>query len=193
MNWGYPRTWDGLKHAFSRGQYEKTTPSSDPALFIRQIWMYLGGCQEEFNWSMLLVAVVPFFFLRRMRSRERGWIIGLTAIYFCLAFLLLYLLNPQVDKQSRELVKVFFTTSHVCIALAVGYGIAILCALLLTRYEQFRLPIVIGACIALFFNVIDVWDTWRDSLFFINRGAAAKRCKFINKTVCKTTRWILLH
>ncbi len=173
MNWGYPRTWDGLKHAFSRGQYEKTTPSSDPALFIRQIWMYLGGCQEEFNWSMLLVAVVPFFFLRRMRSRERGWIIGLTAIYFCLAFLLLYLLNPQVDKQSRELVKVFFTTSHVCIALAVGYGIAILCALLLTRYEQFRLPIVIGACIALFFNVIDVWDTWRDSLFFINRGAAA--------------------
>lgn len=173
MNWGYPRTWEGLKHAFSRGQYEKTNPSNDPILFIRQIWMYLGGCQEEFNWAMLIVAVVPFFFLHKMRSRERGWIIGLTSIYFCLAFLLLYLLNPQVDKQSRELVKVFFTTSHVCIALAVGYGLAILCALLLTRFEQFRLAIVIGAAIALFFNIADVWTTWHESLFYINRGASA--------------------
>ena len=172
MNWGYPRTWEGFVHAFTRGQYEKTTPSTNPLIFIQQIWMYLEGCQEEFNWSMLLVALVPFFFLKSMRSRERGWIIGITAIYICLAFLLLYLLNPQVDKQSRELVKVFFTTSHVCIALCVGYGLAILCALLVTRFEQYRLPIVVGAGVALFFNIYDVMETWRTSLFLINRMAA---------------------
>ncbi len=172
MNWGYPRTWEGFVHAFTRGQYEKTTPSTNPLMFFQQVWMYLEGCQEEFNWSMLLVALVPFFFLKAMRPRERGWIIGLTAIYVCLAFLLLYLLNPQVDKQSRELVKVFFTTSHVCIALCVGYGLAIVCALLLTRFQQYRLPIVIGAGVALFFNIYDVMETWRTSLFLINRMAA---------------------
>lgn len=172
MNWGYPRTWEGLVHAFTRGQYEKTTPSTNPLIFFQQVWMYLEGCQEEFNWSMLLMALVPFFFLKAMRERERGWIIGITAIYACLAFLLLYLLNPQVDRQSRELVKVFFTTSHVCIALFVGYGLALTCALLLTRYQQYRLPIVIGAGVALFFNIYDVMETWRSSLFFINRTAA---------------------
>jgi hypothetical protein len=27
MNWGYPRTWEGFKHAITRGQYEKIVPT----------------------------------------------------------------------------------------------------------------------------------------------------------------------
>jgi hypothetical protein len=46
MNWGYPRTWDGFIHAFTRGQYEKTNPSTDPTILFRQLWMYAQGAQE---------------------------------------------------------------------------------------------------------------------------------------------------
>ena len=31
---------------------------------------------------------MPFAFLLKMHKRERSWIIGLTAIYFCLSVLL---------------------------------------------------------------------------------------------------------
>lgn len=173
MNWGYPRTWKGFIHAFTRGQYEKTNPSIDLITLGRQLVMYAQGCKEEFNWANLLVGLVPFAFLGRMQRRERGWIIGLTGIYFCLAFLLLVLLNPQVDRQSRELVKVFFTSSHVIIAMAVGYGISLIGALILTRFQEVRWPLFIGGFAAFAFNLYELASVWLDSHFTILRVAAA--------------------
>ncbi|MEN9676687.1 MAG: hypothetical protein RIS76_2583 [Verrucomicrobiota bacterium] len=171
MNWGYPRTWEGFMHAFTRGQYEKTTPTSDPVLLVRQLFMYAEGAQEEFNWANLLIGLVPFAFLARMQRRERGWIIGLTAIYVCLAGLLLWLLNPSVDKQSRDLVKVFFTTSHVIIAVGVGYGLSLIGALILTQYERYRFPLLVGAAVAIAFNLYEVVATFNDTLFTLLRMA----------------------
>ncbi|HTH46218.1 MAG TPA: DUF2723 domain-containing protein [Candidatus Limnocylindria bacterium] len=173
MNWGYPRTWKGFIHAFTRGQYEKTNPSIDIITLGRQIAMYAQGCKEEFNWANLLVGLLPFAFLGRMKRRERGWIIGLTGIYVCLAFLLLVLLNPQVDRQSRELVKVFFTSSHVIIALAVGYGISLIGALILTRFDEVRWPLFIGGFAAFAFNLYELASVWQESHFTILRVAAA--------------------
>lgn len=172
MNWGYPRTWEGFIHAFTRGQYEKTTPTSDPVILVRQLFMYAEGAKEEFNWANLLIGLVPFAFLFRMQRRERGWIIGLTSIYLCLAVLLLVLLNPSVDKQSRDLVKVFFTTSHVIIALGVGYGLSLIGALILTQYERYRFPLLIGAAVASAFNLYEVVGTFHDTLFTLLRVAA---------------------
>jgi len=151
MNWAYPRTWDGFIHAFSRGQYEKTNPTDilgDPWHFVLQLKMYFEGAIEEFNLSYLLVAVVPFCFLGRMQRRERAWIIGNTAIYACLAFLLLILLNPNTDKQSRDLTKVFFTASHLVIGMFMGYGLTLIGAMLLKYYERFRLAALIGGAVA---------------------------------------------
>ena len=173
MNWGYPRTWKGFIHAFTRGQYEKTNPSIDLITLGRQIVMYAQGCKEEFNWANLLIGLVPFAFLNRMKRRERGWIIGLTGIYICLALLLLVLLNPGVDRQSRELVKVFFTSSHVIIALAIGYGISLIGALILTRFEEVRWPLFIGGLAAFAFNFYELANVWMDSQFTILRVAAA--------------------
>lgn len=171
MNWGYPRTWEGFIHAFTRGQYEKTTPSSNPFIIVQQVWMYAQGAKDEFNWANLLIGLVPFGFLSQMKRRERGWMIGLTAIYACLAFLLLILLNPGVDKQSRELVKVFFTTSHVMIALGVGYGLAIIGALLLTQYQNTRFWLLIGGAVACAFNLFEFVVTWQETQFTILRAA----------------------
>jgi Flp pilus assembly protein TadD len=173
MNWGYPRTWEGFIHAFTRGQYEKTNPSTNPLILIQQVSMYFQGAKEEFNWANLLVALVPFGFLTQMKSRERGWLIGLTGIYVTLAFLLLILLNPGITRQDRELVKVFFTSSHTIIALGVGYGLSIIGALLLTQYQNTRFWLMIGGAVACAFNLFELVVVWNETVFTILRAAAA--------------------
>jgi tetratricopeptide (TPR) repeat protein len=171
MNWGYPRTWEGFIHAFTRGQYEKTNPTSDPITILKQLAMYAQGAKEEFNWANLLIGLVPFAFITRMRQRERAWLIGLSAIYICLAVLLLILLNPGVDRSSRELVKVFFTSSHTIIALGVGYGLSLIAALLVTQYKDTRLLMLAGGAIACAFNLYEVIDIYSTTVFTLLRVA----------------------
>ena len=59
MNWGYPRTWEGFKHAIMRGQYEAIKPTSIFApKFMKQIGSYFTDLRTQFT---LLIA--PFGFL----------------------------------------------------------------------------------------------------------------------------------
>ena len=55
----------------------------------------------------------------------------------CLAGLLLLLLNPNTDLQSRTQARVFFTSSHIVIAIAIGYGITLLGGVLATQYTNY--------------------------------------------------------
>jgi tetratricopeptide (TPR) repeat protein len=151
MNWAYPRTWDGFLHAFFRGQYERTNPSnifSDPLHFLMQLKMYFDGAIDEFHLAYLLLALVPFCFLLQMQKRERAWLLGNTAIYLCLAFLLLILLNPATDRQSRDLTKVFFTASHVTIAMFIGFALTLIGAMMITHYERIRFWALCGGAVA---------------------------------------------
>ena len=145
LNWGYPRTVAGFFHAFTRGQYERIHPTTEFGRFIEQIQMYIGGALDEFNLVYLLIGLLPLFFLKKMQVRERAWLIGLVAFYFVLSFFLLILLNPAPDRQSRDLNRVFFTASHVMIAMGIGYGLTILGAYLSTQYERFRKYALQGA------------------------------------------------
>ena len=148
MNWGYARTLEGFIHALTRGQYEKASPNLAPERLLTQLNMLKEGAMDEFTPVLLLVAIVPFFFYSRMKARERAWLIGLASTYACLAFLLLILLNPSADRQSRELTKVFFTASHVMIAACIGYGLVLLTAWLSFAYEQRRRAFLIGCVLA---------------------------------------------
>jgi len=138
LNWGYPRTVGGFFHAFTRGQYERIHPTTSALTFVKQIGMYVIGAMEEFNLVYLLVALVPLYFFKRMQKREKAWVIGLNAIYLCLSLFLLLLLNPAPDRQSKDLNKVFFTASHVMIAMGIGYGLTLISAGLVTQYERYR-------------------------------------------------------
>ena len=138
MNWGYPRTEEGFWHALTRGQYDKTTPISDVGKMANVVRMYIEGAVEEFNFVYLVIGLAPWLYFAKMQKRERAWMIGSLAIYLCLSLLLLYLLNPQTDKQAREQARVFFTASHVIIAMAVGYGISIIGAVLSLHYQVYR-------------------------------------------------------
>src|SRR4029453_13837187 len=75
LNWGYARTVGGFFHAFTRGQYERIQPTfghslfSDVANYPGQVQVYMSGVLEEFNLLLVLVGLVPLFFVRRMQKR----------------------------------------------------------------------------------------------------------------------------
>jgi tetratricopeptide (TPR) repeat protein len=159
MQWGYPRTVEGFFHAFTRGQYEKIHPTSGSGegfevvinflrTYFGQIGIYLEGLNEEFNIVFLLIALVSFFFFLRMQKRERAWMIGIGAIFICLGPFLLMLLNPPPDRQAKELIRVFFTASHVLVAMGVGYGLTLIAASMSVYYERFRTWCWVGGAIA---------------------------------------------
>ena len=61
MNWGYPRTWEGFKHAIFRGQYEKMIPSSPlNRAFPDQIALFFSMLTRQFTLPLGLLGVIPF-------------------------------------------------------------------------------------------------------------------------------------
>jgi len=158
LNWGYPRTWLGFKHAFLRGQYAPTTPTTSFGKFTDQIGMYWQGAFAEFNAPFLLLALLPFALFFRMRNRERGWMVGTFAIYICLAGLLLILLNPTPDKHGADMTRVFFAASHVMLAMWLGLGLTLFCALVARRYFETRIALGLGLVVAAALAMVD-WST----------------------------------
>jgi hypothetical protein len=141
MQWGYPRTVEGFFHALSRGQYEKASPTDlvhDPGRFVVQLGILVSDISIEFNWVLVFIALVPLLFFFKMQKRERSWITCLGAIYFCIGILLMVLMNTSPERQSAELNKVFFMSSHGVIAIMIGYGMALTTAYMATHFARFR-------------------------------------------------------
>ena len=163
MNWGYARTAEGFMHALKRGQYESVRPATSLPTFIQQTFMYGQGAAEEFTVVYLLIALVPIWFLVRMQQREKAWLIGLLGIGFCLSMILLFLLNPALDRQSKELHRVFFTASHVVVAIFIGYGLTLTAGYIVTQYKTSRLVLLAGggiAVLASLYNLAKVTTTF---------------------------------
>ena len=151
MQWGYPRTVEGFFHALSRGQYEGAHGSNifqNPSRFAFQLSYLAQGLSESFSRVYMFIGLMPFLFIMKMHKRERSWIIGLTSIYFCLAVLLVILLDVTPDRSTSELNKVFFTASHALFALMIGYGLTLMAAYMATHYEKFRRWGLVGGVLA---------------------------------------------
>src|SRR5207248_4477704 len=127
---------------------------------------------EEFNLIYLLVGVIVFLFYRRMQRRERAWVVGLSAIYICLGPFLLDLLSPAPDRQSQDLNKVFFTASHMMIAMFIGYGLTIMGLLLATQYQRWRKPALLAFTLAAGFAVIWATLVWFETPNPLKRDTA---------------------
>ena len=172
MQWGYPRTVEGFFHALSRGQYSNiqgTDIFHNPIGFFNQLW-YLGhGLNESFSWLLVFVGLLPFLFFLKMQKRERGWIIGLTAIYFCLAVILVILINVTMDKSQRDLDRVFFTASHALFAIMIGYGLTLMAAYMATHYDKFRRWGLLGGSIAVVIALFCLKEA-TERLFFGTAG-----------------------
>ena len=161
MQWGYPRTVEGFFHAISRGQYEGVNATDifhNPLRFGEQLWYVARGLSESFSWVFMFVGALPYLFITKMQKRERGWIIGLSSVYFCLAILLVILLNVGQDRASSDLCKVFFTASHTLFAVMIGYGMTLLAAFTAAHYDKFRRWGLIGSGIATLIALICLWQ-----------------------------------
>jgi thioredoxin-like negative regulator of GroEL len=128
---------------------------------------------------LLWIALTPMVVKSHAQKREAAWMAGLTSIYLFLALLLLILLNPSLDRQSRELNRVFFTSSHVIIAISIGLGISLLGAVLAVFHAQLRKWLLGAAaviCFIAFYHLAviygpsgaDAYTDWRSILFGLN-------------------------
>lgn len=155
MNWGYARTWEGFKHALSRGQYEAIAPSSFfSARYLTQLADYLRDLRMQFSLPVAALAVGGTAALGWRLVRRRGWRgvawLGCTAGFFLvMSALLVALANPTGDIQDGFIQKVKFISSHGVFALWIGYGLAILLLLLHRRRWTWALGLVLVAAVPL--------------------------------------------
>ena len=72
MNWGYPRTWEGFKHAILRGQYEaiQMTPIFSKE-FVQQLSYYFTDLRMQFTLVAATLALLPFTFWRVRAGAKR--------------------------------------------------------------------------------------------------------------------------
>jgi tetratricopeptide (TPR) repeat protein len=88
MNWGYPRTWEGFKHALTRGQYEKIAPTNLFApRFLKQLGGYFTDLRVQFTLLLAPLGFLPFaaWQLKRHEGNRGLHLTRLTAAVAALA------------------------------------------------------------------------------------------------------------
>ena len=143
MNWAYPRTWEGFKHAVHRGQYGEVDFSvvlqslKASGVLLSAISRYVRDLWAQFPRVLLPFALVPFAagpFLVKKGRRLDFWR-WVAAVVACLAVTSVFLaLLAGVTGSVRDgfVQKVKFISSHQMVAMLVGYGL-FFAALLVAR------------------------------------------------------------
>ena len=132
MNWGYPRTWEGFKHAIMRGQYEAISFQLPTLAGIRG---YFADVIKQFTDVLAVMAVVPFALGAKVVKRPARalfwkWMLAAFSCFLLMSVLLIGLANVKGDIQDGFIQKVKFISSHAMIALWIGYGLVFIGALL---------------------------------------------------------------
>ena len=125
MNWGYPRTWEGFKHAIQRGQYEAISfkwPN------LEQIANYFEDVRVQFTDILIPFALVPFaagHWIVKKENRKAfwQWMVPALVCFLLMSVLLVGLANVKGDLQDGFIQKVKFISSHAMLALWIGYGL----------------------------------------------------------------------
>ncbi len=178
MNWAYPRTVAGFFHALTRGQYESPHPVTSVARYAEQLWQLGSGAVDEFGAGLLILAVIPLLLLRRLAGPARAWLLGGVMFYLLLGPGLLGLLNPGTDRATLNLVRVFFGASHVMLAMAIGFGVALGAGILLHRQMPDSpgrtTPVAIGSLLgaALLASVVALLAAWTQTHLIWTRASA---------------------
>ncbi len=89
MNWGYPRTWEGFKHAIGRGQYEAITAQNIFTIkFLQQINDYCQDVRVQFTLLVAPLGILPFagWGLRLRNKRIRMLFVSTIIFLTCSAF-----------------------------------------------------------------------------------------------------------
>ena len=129
MNWGHTRTWEGFKHAVSRGQYQKLDPAVMPDQFWQQVGMFFRNAEKRFT-VVRFCSIVPFFFVFRVGRRNQVWLAAILTGYFFVSVIFTAILNPTHDVQQLFITRVQFLQADAIMGLLLGYGLLLPIALL---------------------------------------------------------------
>jgi hypothetical protein len=125
MNWGYPRVAEGFYHVITRGQFERANPAANLSQYATALHSYGIIFCRDFGLIYALCALIPFVMIHRLQKAQRQWLIGLAGIFLSLSLLMVYLLNPDLDRCSVDLHALFLSASHLILAMMAGCGLMI--------------------------------------------------------------------
>ena len=179
MNWGYPRTWEGFKHAIMRGQYEAIA-------FKMPTWggimNYLGDVLLQFTDVLVVLALVPFVATKWVVEKTQRktfwqWMIAAAACFLMMSVLLIGLANVKGDVQDGFIQKVKFISSHAMIAMWIGYGMVFVGALAL-RFSARRslalkpIALALAAAMVLVAGVTPIVQNYTNDRLVFEMGGA---------------------
>lgn len=128
INWGYPRTWQGLMHAITRGQYEKVTLANVFSMkFVMQILAYLRDLRAQFR-ELAVLALIPFAAMPWIGRKNRDWLLTTLVAFFGVGILFIFLLNPKIDMQTLFIARVQNIQSHAVYTIWIGFGLLLMMA-----------------------------------------------------------------
>ncbi len=139
-NWGYTRTWAGFLRSFTRGQYERVSPSDilgNPLYFMAQVKTYFASVRSQFSLPTVWMAVIPFFFFGAVHRRTRLWFVTLLSAFFFVSVMLIIFLNPTLDVHTLFIQRRFLILSHAAYAIWLGYSVIFILSELEIRLSHF--------------------------------------------------------
>lgn len=176
MNWGYARTWEGFKHAISRGQYEAIAPATFfSKRYLLQLWSYVEDLRLQFSWPVVLLAVggTTAAVIQVVRKRSRHalvWLASTLLFFGVMSALLVALANPSGDLQDGFIQKVKFISSHGVFALWVAYGLTVGLVVAVKRWG--KVGFWCAAALACVVAVVPVIENARNDELIHRMGAA---------------------
>jgi len=160
MNWGHCSQWEGFKHHFTRGQYEKVHVERSLLQLWGQLNMFFDDLQSQFNILYALLALVALFFFRDLDGRDRHWLKFLLIGFLCLGIGFIFLSNPTFEKQKQFTDRVFFLPCHCIYALWIGYGLMLGLGYLFTEKPQWLSAAIPATIIVVLLPAASIKRNW---------------------------------
>lgn len=173
MNWGYPRTWGGLLHTISRGQYERIVPTDIFSMkFVLQLGAFWRDLGRQFTLPIAVVGAVPFLMLGAVRPSARSWLATTLAAFLAVSLVFITFQNPSLDNTTLFIARVQFIQSHAVYALWIGYGILFGLAWLHWQTGGQRPFLYAGTAVALALPALPLWQNAQDENYLRAVGGA---------------------
>ncbi len=157
MNWGFPKTWEGFKHAVSRGQYEKIVPITLSQVlslnFVRQLGSYFTDLRMQFTLILAPLGFIPFA-LWSVKVKGKQFSVFPVAFGLAAAIAILAALDKLIDPTSvndvggayKFLMGIILILATVGVALMFCRILHLLFSEMLDAAKELGVRVIAGLC-----------------------------------------------
>ncbi|MDX2226895.1 MAG: DUF2723 domain-containing protein, partial [Verrucomicrobiae bacterium] len=91
--------------------------------YWKKVQMYFEDLQYNVTIYLLIVSLVPLFYILRLNKNSVIWLCFLSIAFLFLSAMLIYMIGGDTDRQSRWINRVFYLPSHIVFVFFIGYGL----------------------------------------------------------------------